>query len=262
MGNQTRVERRAAVVAALLAMTACYGGGGQAADTEASRDPQTGAGESLARASTGVALSDDEVAEGWRLLFNGADLDGWRGYGLDRIPEGWSAVDGTLHFTPGLEGGDLLTVERFTDFDLRLEWKLESGGNSGVFFHVVEDYGNAYESGPEMQVLDNVGHPDGRDPLTSNGSNFALHAPQFPILRPVGQWNEIRVRVRGPRVEQWLNGGKVVEYDLWTDEWEALVGASKFADMPGYGRAREGHIDLQEHGDPVWYRNIRIRVLD
>jgi len=181
---------------------------------------------------------------------------------MDRPPRGWSAVDGTLHFTPGVEAGDLLTVETFSDFELRLEWKLAEGGNSGVFFHVVEDFDWAYESGPEMQVLDDDGHQDGDNPLTSNGSNYALHAPINPTLRPVGEWNEIQINVEGSRVEHWLNGSKVVEYELWTDEWKALVAASKFVEIPGYGLATEGHIDLQDHGDPVWYRNIRIRVPD
>ena len=224
---------------------------------EAAAAPTGSAGQ-----ATAPPLSAEERAEGWRLLFDGESLEGWRGYGMDRPPRGWSVQDGTLHFTPGVEPGDLLTEEQFRDFELRLEWRLEEGGNSGVFFHVVEDYDWAYESGPEMQVLDNAGHRDGANPLTSNGSNYALHAPVDPPLRAAGEWNEIRIRVEGPHVEHWLNGKKVVEYEMWTPEWSALVAGSKFVEMPGYGLAREGHIDLQDHGDPVWFRNIRIRVLD
>ncbi len=251
----------------LLLTSACSAGGPVPASgqSEAAAEDQPGAGEASGsdrgEAKAAFELTDQEVQEGWRLLFDGETLAGWRGYRMDAPPPAWSAVDGALHFRPGAPGGDLITVERFRDFELRLEWKVEAGGNSGIFFHVVEDYDWAYESGPEMQVLDNDGHPDGANPLTSNGSNYALHAPVNPPLRPVGEWNEVMIRVEGPQVEHWLNGAKVVEYELWTDEWKALVAGSKFVEMPGYGLAREGHIAVQDHGDPVWYRNVQIREI-
>jgi hypothetical protein len=158
-------------------------------------------------------------------------------------------------------GGDLITVDQYGDFELRLEWKIARGGNSGIMFHVTDDAGQTYETGPEMQVLDNGGHADGRDPVTSAGSNYALHAPTRDVTRPIGEWNEVRLLVRGPHVEHWLNGVKLLEYELWSPDWEARVQASKFKTMPGYGRARRGHIALQDHGDRVSYRNIRIKTL-
>lgn len=205
-------------------------------------------------------LTAQEKAAGWTLLFDGTSLAGWRGFKATTVPDGWKAIDGAL--TRVGKGGDIMTVDQFDDFELRLEWKIDRGGNSGIFFHVTEDEGDqAYFTGPEMQVLDNTGHKDGADPLTSAGSNYALHAPSRDVTRPVGEWNEVRLVVNGPHVEHWLNGVKIVEYELWSADWEARVKASKFNTMPKYGRARTGHIALQDHGDPVAFRNIKILKL-
>lgn len=204
-------------------------------------------------------LTAEERAAGWRLLFDGETTDGWRGFKLDGMPDGWAVEDGALTRVTG--GGDIITIEQFDDFELSLEWKVEAGGNSGIFFHVVEadDVGYTYQSGPEFQVLDNARHADGQSPITSAGSNYALHAPTRDVTRPVGEWNHARLVVRGAHVEHWLNGVKIVEYELWTPEWERRVGESKFAQWPRYGRARRGHIGLQDHGDRVWFRSIKVR---
>jgi hypothetical protein len=198
----------------------------------------------------------------WTVLFDGTGLAAWRGYRMDQPPASWQVRDGVLAFEAGEERGDLMTREQFEDFELELEWRISEGGNSGIMFHVVEDYGYAWESGPEMQVLDDARHVDGGNPLTSSGANYALHAPSTDATRPAGEWNRVRLVVQGPRVEHWLNGTKIVEYDLWSDEWRTLVDGSKFAEMPGYGMAESGHIVLQDHDDPVWFRHIRIRRLD
>jgi hypothetical protein len=207
-------------------------------------------------------LPPEEALQGFSLLFDGESLDAWRGFNRADVPGGWSAVDETLAFTPGGEGGDLITREMYTDFDLRLEWKVGPSGNSGIFFGIIEGNERTYESGPEMQVLDNAGHRDGRNPLTSAGSNYGLHAPLEDVTRPVGEWNEARILREGNRVEHWLNGTKVVEYELGTDEWKAMVAETKFTEWPDYGLHHEGHIGIQDHGDPVHFRNIRIRRLD
>ena len=216
-------------------------------------------------------LTEEETAEGFELLFDGASLHRWRGYGCDRVPAGWTATGGTIAFAPDVEGepqdppyvcADLITRETYTDFDLRLEWKVNSAGNSGIFFGIVENNGPPYESGPEMQVLDNDGHADGKNPLTSAGSNYGLHAPSVNTTRPTGHWNQARIMRRGDYVEYWLNGLNVVEYKLGSPDWRQLVAKSKFAEWPDYGIHHEGHIGLQDHGDPVWYRNIRIRRLN
>lgn len=204
-------------------------------------------------------LSAEERAQGFRLLFDGSTTLGWRGFRRATMPDGWRVVDGALVRVGA--GGDIITVDQFENFELRLEWKVEPGGNSGIFFRVVESSERTYHSGPEMQVLDDSRHADGRSRLTSAGSNYGLHAVPTGVSRPAGQWNEVRLVVNGARVEHWLNGVLVVSYELWTDEWRRLVQNSKFAQWPEYGMARRGHIALQDHGDRVYFRSIRIREL-
>lgn len=207
-------------------------------------------------------LPEAERRQGFVLLFDGRSLEAWRGFRHDDVPAGWSAVDGTLHFEPGGEGGDLITRDTFGDFDLRLQWRISPGGNSGIMYRVSETTRRTYESGPEMQVLDDAGHVDGGDPKTSAGSAYGLYERERDVARPVGQWNDVRILARGAHVEHWLNGVKVVEYELGSEDWRARVEGSKFAEWPEYGTFDVGHIALQDHGDPVWYRNLRIRRLD
>jgi hypothetical protein len=199
----------------------------------------------------------------WITLFDGESLGHWRGFRRDDVPSGWQIEEGTLAFVPGSgEGGDIVTRDRFENFELELEWKISEGGNSGIFYRVQEgDYRHTWETGPEMQVLDDAGHRDGLTAEHTAGSNYALHAPSADVTEPVGEWNTVRLVVDGARVEHWLNGVKIVEFEQWSEDWQALVDASKFATMSGYGAYREGHIALQDHGDRVWYRNIRIRPL-
>ena len=204
-------------------------------------------------------LTAEEEKAGWKLLFDGKSLTGWQGFKTPTPGAGWKAVDGVL--TRQGQGGDILSVEEFGDFELSLEWKVATGGNSGIFFHVIKDGDEAWWSGPEVQVLDNTTHRDGKNPLTSAGSNYAVHAPTKDVTKPIGEWNTMRLVVKGAHVEHWLNGVKIVEYELWSPDWEARVKASKFGKIPMYGRAKRGFIALQDHGDPVWYRNIKVRPL-
>jgi 3-keto-disaccharide hydrolase len=204
-------------------------------------------------------LTPQERAAGWKLLFDGKSLAGWRGFKSETPSAGWKAVDGVLFREAG--DGDLLTTEQFGDFELSLEWKLEKGGNSGIFFRVIDEGDFGWWSGPEVQVLDNAVHKDGKNPLTSAGSNYAVHAPVKDVTKPIGEWNAVRLIVKGAHVEHWLNGVKIVEYELWSPDWEARVKSSKFGKIPMYGRAKRGRIGLQDHGDPVWYRNIKIKPL-
>ncbi|MGH7676120.1 MAG: 3-keto-disaccharide hydrolase, partial [Gemmatimonadales bacterium] len=191
--------------------------------------------------------------------FDGRTTAGWRGFRRDTMPAGWQVVDGAL--TRVGPGGDIITVDRFASFELSLDWNVAPGGNSGIFFHVTEDAGAVYETGPEMQVLDDARHADGRSRLTAAGANFALHPAPPGVVRPAGEWNHARLVVNGAHVEHWLNGVKVVEYELGSPDWETRVKASKFAQWPGYGRSPMGHIALQDHGDRVAYRSIKIRSL-
>jgi hypothetical protein len=225
-----------------------------------SSGPPNGNAPAVQASSVNAEASDARAGE-WRSLFDGRTTAGWRSFGGTAAPAGWQAVDGTLARVA--QAGDIVTTDEFGSFELELEWKVQPGGNSGVFFHVVEDTTLRYvwQTGPEMQVLDNVGHADGRQPNTSAGSNFALYAPARDVTRPAGEWNAARLVVRGDHVEHWLNGEKLLEYELGSPEWTARVAASKFAEMPRYARARRGHIALQDHGDPVAFRNIRIREI-
>jgi len=202
-----------------------------------------------------------EATGGWRPLFDGRTLAGWRGYRKAEAPAGWQVVDGAI--TRVGEGGDLVTDAEFGSFELALEWKISPGGNSGIIYRVMEDSSLSYvwQSGPEYQVLDNAGHADGRDPMTSAGSDFALYAPVRDVTRPVGEWNQARIVVNGSHVEHWMNGVKLLEYELGSPEWEQRVQASKFRAMPRYGRGARGHIALQDHEAWVAYRNIRVREL-
>jgi hypothetical protein len=238
---------------AFLALAAC-GGPSEGADAPADRADPAATGQEAMN-----TLTPEERAEGWRLLFDGRTTDGWRGFRQDEVPDGWQAVDGTLARVG--PGGDLITVDQFGDFELTMEWKVEEAGNSGLFFRATEDVSMIYFGAPEVQILDDAGHQDGLSQLTAAGSNYALHPAPEGVVRPAGEWNEFRLVVDGARVEQWMNGVHVVTYELWSPEWEALVAESKFAEWPEYGRATRGHIGVQDHGDPVWFRNLKIREL-
>jgi hypothetical protein len=204
-------------------------------------------------------LTAAEKAAGWKLLFDGQSLAGWRGFKSETAPAGWKAVDGALVRDTG--GGDLMTAEQYGDFELRLDWKLSKDGNSGIMFHVTTDEAETYFTGPEMQILDNAGHNDGKNPLRSAGSNYDMHAPVRDVTKPIGEWNAIRLVVKGPHVEHWMNDVKLLEYELWSPDWEKRYQASKFAKMPRYGRAKRGHIVIQDHGNLVSFRNVKIRPL-
>lgn len=202
-----------------------------------------------------------EQDTGWIVLFDGTDLSAWRGYLRPDLPSGWQIRGQELVFVPGGDGGDIITRDEFDDFELRLEWRVGPAGNSGVFYRASEDFEVIWYGAPEVQVLDDARHPDGGDPSTSSGALYALYPSTAEVVNPAGEWNAFRVVARGPHVEHWLNGVKVVEYEAWSEDWYDRIAASKFAEYPGFGEARVGHIGLQDHGDTVWYRDIRVRPI-
>jgi hypothetical protein len=204
-------------------------------------------------------LTESERADGWRLLFDGRTMNGWRGYKQDALPDGWQAVDGQL--TRMARAGDIITTETFRDFDLVFEFNVEPGGNSGIFYRAIEGPDLIYYAAPEYQVLDDAAHRDGSSPMTSTGANYAIHPVPPGVTLPAGQWNSGRIVVNGNHVEHWLNGRKVVEYELGSADWVKRVAASKFSQWPEYGKASEGHIGIQDHGSMVRYRNVKIRSL-
>ena len=203
-------------------------------------------------------LTPNEQAEGWRLLFDGKTTTGWRGFRQQTLPDGWKPVEGAL--TRVGRAGDIVTVDQFGDFELRIEWNLAANANSGVFFRVTEDDEVIWHAAPELQIIDNA-YKEPLKPVQTAGANYDLHPPSRDATKPIGSWNETRLIVRGSHVEHWLNGVKVVEYELWSDDWQRLVQASKFKAFPRYARAQQGHIALQDHGDRVAFRNIKIREL-
>jgi hypothetical protein len=218
------------------------------------------AGTAACARQTNTAPSPTQAGgAGWRSLFDGKTTAGWRGFRQTTIPAGWQVVDGAL--TRVGQGGDIVSTEKYANFELTLEWKVAPGANSGIMYRVTEDTNFTYYSGPEMQVLDDERHADGKSRLTAAGSDYALYPSPPGVVHTAGEWNAIRLVVNGNHVEHWLNGVKVVEYELGSADWEKRVADSKFKQWPQYGRAKSGYIALQDHGDWVAYRNIKIKVL-
>lgn len=211
-------------------------------------------------------LTQDEIKEGWKQLFDGKTTEGWRGFKMDKVPETWSVVDGCLvaHGTGGGEtSNDIITLDQYEDFDLYLEWAISPGGNSGIFFHILEDgYPTTYSTGPEYQLIDDAGFPSKLEEWQQTGANYAMHNADKTKknLLPAGEFNSSRIRVEKGHVTHWLNGEIVVEYDLWTDEWYKLAHEGKWKDYPGYGMAKKGYIGLQDHGSTIRFRNIKLKV--
>jgi len=197
---------------------------------------------------------------GWRSLFDGKTQNGWRVYQGQSPSSGWSVVDGALMKTKATD--DLISVDQFGDFELTLEWKVSRGGNAGLFYRGTEEYEKVYWSATEYQLLDDPNHRDGQNRLTSAGAAYGLYPAAAGVVKPAGEWNSTRIVAKGAHVEHWLNGTKMLEYELWSPDWEAKVKASKFAVWPNYGRAKRGHIAIQgDHGGELALRNIRIREL-
>lgn len=200
------------------------------------------------------------AAAEWQTLFDGRDVSAWSIFGKPAgTPVTWAIEDGALAWRKG--GGNLMTKELFDNFELELEWKVSPGSNSGILFRVDPASERPPFSGPEIQILDDSRHKDGKKGLTSSGSLYALYAPSKPAVKPVGEWNKMRLRVQGNRVQNWLNGELVVDAEIGSADWNQRVAASKFAKSPQFARASSGVILLQDHGNPVWFRNIRIRRL-
>jgi len=214
------------------------------------------------------SLTQQEINDGWELLFDGESTEHWRGYGKDGFPkEGWITEDGALVFRApesGSSGLDIITKETYSDFELTLDWMISEGGNSGIFYHVLEQDRAIYWSGPEFQILDNINHPDadqGVDGNRKSASLYDLIPAQPQNTKPFGEWNSIRIISEGPTIQHWQNGEKVVEFERWNQQWFDMLHNSKFNCYPEFGAIRNGHIGLQDHGDEVKFRNIKIRTL-
>ncbi len=206
--------------------------------------------------------------EGWISLFDGVSAQGWRGFNEDKLPDGWIVEDGTLKSLGkgGDIGGDIVYGDQvFEDFELYLEWKIGEGGNSGIFYHVVEgdQYKAPYETGPEYQLLDDIGFPQEVADWQQTGADYAMYPadPAKKKIKKAGEWNTSRIKFQKEKAEYWLNGEKVVEFVPWSDDWQKRRDSGKWTNMPDYGKAKKGYIGLQDHGSMVWFRNIKIRKL-
>ncbi len=215
-------------------------------------------------------LTKEESADGWNLLFDGSTAAGWHSYNNKTDASAWKVVDGTLMLDPSVKengrivgGGDIVTDKVFKNFHLKLDWKVDSAGNSGIMFYVLEDSTLRwpYLSGPEMQVLDNAAHPDAKIRTHRAGDLYDLIECSEETVLPAGEWNTAEIIANNGQLTFILNGKKVVETTMWNDEWKALIAKSKFKNMPLFGTQQEGRIALQDHGDPVWFRNIKIKEL-
>ncbi|MEP6926379.1 MAG: DUF1080 domain-containing protein [Ginsengibacter sp.] len=226
--------------------------------------------------STSVnTLSQNEKSNGWQLLFDGKSTNGWHSYGKDFAGKVWSVKDGTLHMDAegkknlsSNESGDLVTNEEYDNFDLKLDWKIGIKGNSGIIIYINEDsskYHNTYNTGMEMQVLDNgtptrLGHNDGKLYTHRAGDLYDLLASK-EVINPQGEWNHVEVRSLNGKLDFYMNGVHSLSTTLWNDNWKKMIAISKFKDMNGFGTFKKGKISLQDHDEDVWFRNIRIKRL-
>ena len=242
------------LAAGLVLLAACNSSG--------STDSKATATDTTAATSAKV---DTSSTSGWQNLFDGVTTTGWHSYGKTIADATWKVKDGALMVDTSVKhGADLVSDGVYDNFDLKLEWKISPKGNSGILFYVQEDtvkYKETYRSGPEMQVLDNDGHSDGKILKHRAGDLYDLIKSTSEPVKPVGEWNLAEIIANKGKLELKLNGVEVVTTNLWDDGWKKLVAGSKFKDMPSWGSFTSGHIALQDHGNTVWYRNIQIKKL-
>jgi hypothetical protein len=210
------------------------------------------------------SLSDQEKKEGWKLLFDGSSTKGWHEYGKKTAGTAWKTDNGTLHLdATDTTGADLVTNDEYANYDLKLEWKISKNGNSGIIFDVKElpQYDESYKTGPEMQVLDNDGHSDGKIKKHRAGDLYDLISSSSEPVKAVGEWNQAEIKLNKGKLDFYLNGVNVVSTTMWDENWRKLVKGSKFKSMPGFSKYKTGRIALQDHGNEVWFRNVKIRKL-
>ena len=218
-----------------------------------------------------ILLATSQISnaqKGFKTLFDGKTLAGWHTYGKTTVGSAWEVRDGAIHMNPTAKGkdggGDLVTGKEYTNFHLKIDWKVAPKSNSGIIFYINEDlakYNQTYSTGLEMQVLDNDGHKDGKITKHRSGDLYDLIKSSSEPVKPVGEWNTAEIVSKDGNLTLILNGVKVVKTKLWTDEWKTLVAGSKFAQWENWGTFNTGKISLQDHGDEVWYKNIKIKEL-
>jgi hypothetical protein len=216
-------------------------------------------------AGTDNTLTESEKKAGWKLLFDGKSLTGWRPY-QNRVTNSWSAENGVLYCKGSAtdksdKRADLITGDEYKNFELSIDWKISPKGNSGILYLVTEDFPDAHLSGPEYQIIDDVNFPGKLEEWQKTGANYAMDPAPTATPKPVGEWNTTRIVVNKGQVQHWLNGKKLLEFDMWTEEWNKKKMSGKWKDAPGYGKSKKGHIALQDHGSEAWFKNIKLKEL-
>lgn len=214
----------------------------------------------IALAEADNTLTQAEQDEGWQLLFDGQSLQHWRTYGQDQADPGWQVQNGAIVLTKG-GGGDLITRSTFTNFELKLTWRISEGGNSGIFFNADESSLPIFVHAPEIQILDDARHPDNKKANRRSGSLYDMIAAPPNSQKPAEQWNQVVIYQQDGHLQAWQNGVMTVDIQLRSERWDSLVATSKFAEWPGFGELSSGHIGLQDHGDVVAFKNLKIRPL-
>jgi hypothetical protein len=210
-------------------------------------------------------LTPSEKKSGWKLLFDGKSLNGWRTY-QNKAANSWSVKDGVFYCKGSSTDksdmrADMISEKQYENFDLSIDWKISPQGNSGILYLVTEEFKAAYLSGPEYQIIDDVNFPQKLEDWQKTGANYAMDPAPTAAPKPVGQWNTTRIVVNKGHVQHWLNGKKLLEYQMWTDEWKKKKTEGKWKDAPGYGVSKKGHIGLQDHGSEAWFKNLKIKEL-
>lgn len=216
-------------------------------------------------------IKKDSLTDGWVSLFDGKTTTGWHSYGESKAGELWKVADGAIYLDTSKKegfqtkgGGDLVSEKEYGNFDLKLQWKIAPAGNSGVIFYIHEDtakYKYVWWTGPEMQVVDNERHPDGKLIKHKAGDLYDLISCSTLSVKPVGEWNDVEIKSNNGKLDLFLNSTNVVSTTLWDDNWKKLVAGSKFKEWPDFGTFKKGHIALQDHGNMVWFKNIMIKEL-
>ena len=212
-----------------------------------------------------TSSSPTNESTGYKTIFDGKTMDGWRSY-QNKPQDSWSVVDGILYCRGSLtdksdKRADLITTKQYENFDLSLDWKISPQGNSGIIYLATEEFPTSYLSGPEYQIIDDKNFPEKLEDWQKTGANYAMDAAPSAHPNPVGEWNNTRIVVNKGHVEHWLNGEKIVEYQIGTDEWRKKKTEGKWKDAAGYGVSTKGHIALQDHGSEAWFKNIKIKEL-
>ncbi|GEO09331.1 3-keto-disaccharide hydrolase [Segetibacter aerophilus] len=210
-------------------------------------------------------LTPSEKKTGWKLLFDGKSLNGWRAY-QNKETNSWSAKDGVMYCKGSSTDksdlrADMITDKQYENFDLSVDWKISPQGNSGILYLVTEEFKAAYLSGPEYQIIDDLNFPQKLEDWQKTGANYAMDPAPTAAPNPVGQWNTTRIVVNKGHVQHWLNGKKLLDFQMWTDEWKKKKTEGKWKDAPGYGMSKKGHIGLQDHGSEAWFKNLKIKEL-